>query len=63
MNLKILISILIGVVAVIGASVAVLSVPSSPSEIKDYDIDFTYSHINKIKKILATQGISMSTPN
>lgn len=62
MNLKILIAILIGIVAIIGASAVVLSIPSTQSEIKDYDIDFTYSHINKIKKILATQGISMSTP-
>ena len=62
MNLKVVIPILIGVVVVIGTSIAVLSVPSPPSEIKDYDVDFTYSDINKIKKILTTQNISMSTP-
>ena len=62
MNLKILIPVLIGVVTIIGVSAAVLSIPSPPSEIKDYDIDFTYSHINKIKRILTTQDISMSTP-
>lgn len=62
MNLKVLIPILIGVVVAIGASVVVLYVPSSQPEIEDYEIDFTYSHINKIKKILTAQGISMSTP-
>ena len=62
MNLKVLVPILIGVVAVVGVSVVILNVTSSPSEIKHYDVDFTYSHINKIKKILATEGISMSVP-
>ena len=64
MNLRILFPILIGVVGII-----VLSAISFPFESQSkpllepvYETDFTYSDVDKIKEILATQNIVMSSP-
>jgi hypothetical protein len=64
MNMKILIPILIGIVVVIAISAVSFSVESKSSQLSEisYETDFTYSDVDKITEILATQNIPMSLP-
>jgi len=64
MNMKILIPILIGVVVLLAISAFSFSVESKSKPISEptYEIDFTYSDVNRIIEILATQNIVMSLP-
>ena len=64
MNVKILIPILIAIVVVIAISVISFSVESKPKPLSErtYEINFTYSDVDKITEILATQNILMSAP-
>lgn len=64
MNMKILIPIVIAIVIVIAISVVSFSVESKSKSLPKptYETDFTYSDVEKITEILATQNILMSLP-
>ena len=60
MNSKIVIAIFIGIAVIVGISTTFDSQTEPVSDV-EYDIDFTYSDADKIKKILSTQDIYMSS--
>ena len=63
MNKLILISILLGVVVIVAASLLSISENSSQPQSKPiYEGGFTFNDVDKIKKSLSTQKIFMSSP-
>ena len=63
MNKLILVGILLGIAAV--ASISIFSIPENTSQPQSkpiYEVGFTFSDVDKIKKSLSTQKIFMSTP-
>lgn len=63
MNKLILISIILGIIVVISASLLLISEnPSEPQSKLIYEVGFTFNDVDKIKKSLSTQKIFMSSP-
>ncbi|MEK0320904.1 MAG: hypothetical protein QQN61_07420, partial [Nitrosopumilus sp.] len=63
MNKLILILILLGITAIVSISILLISENTSQPKSKSiYEVGFTFSDVDKIKKSLSTQKIFMSSP-